>query len=47
MGARGGSPSPARQFAVLSLLTIGGSTLVAGLALAHFVEQASQFFLAR
>jgi signal transduction histidine kinase len=40
MGARGGSPSPTRQFAVLSLLTIGGSTLVAGLALAHFVEEA-------
>jgi signal transduction histidine kinase len=40
MGARGGSPSPTRQFAVLSLLTIGVSTLVAGLALAHFVEQA-------
>src|SRR5262245_4915987 len=40
MGDRGGSPSPTRQFAVLSLLTIGGSTLVVGLALAHFVEQA-------
>jgi two-component system, NtrC family, sensor histidine kinase HydH len=36
----GGSASPTRQFAVLSLLTIGASTLVAGLALAHFVEQA-------
>src|SRR5262249_29212958 len=36
----GGSPSPTRQFAVLSLLTIGGSTLVVGLALAYFVEQA-------
>ena len=35
-----GSPSPTRQFAVLSLLTIGGSTLVVGLALAYFVEQA-------
>ena len=40
MDDRGGSPSPTRQFAVLSLLTIGGSTLVVGLALAHFVEQA-------
>lgn len=40
MGDHGGSPSPTRQFAVLSLLTIGGSTLVVGLALAHFVEQA-------
>ena len=40
MSDRGGSPSPTRQFAVLSLLTIGGSTLVVGLALAHFVEQA-------
>jgi two-component system sensor histidine kinase HydH len=39
MGERG-SPSPTRQFAVLSLLTIGGSTLVVGLALAYFVEQA-------
>jgi signal transduction histidine kinase len=34
------SPSPTRQFALLSLLTIGGSTLVVGLALAHFVERA-------
>jgi two-component system sensor histidine kinase HydH len=34
------SSSPTRQFAILSLLTIGLSTLVAGLALAHFVEQA-------
>src|SRR5215510_4707789 len=40
MEDRGGSPSPTRQFAVLSLLTIGGSTLVVGLALAYFVEQA-------
>jgi two-component system, NtrC family, sensor histidine kinase HydH len=40
MDDRAGSPSPTRQFAVLSLLTIGGSTLVVGLALAHFVEQA-------
>ncbi|HEY7141273.1 MAG TPA: ATP-binding protein [Methylomirabilota bacterium] len=40
MGDRGGSPSPTRQFAILSLLTIGGSTLVVGLVLAHFVEQA-------
>ena len=40
MGKRGGSPSPTRQFAVLGLLTIGGSTLAVGLALAHFVEQA-------
>jgi two-component system, NtrC family, sensor histidine kinase HydH len=40
MGDRGGSPSPTRQFAVLSLLTIGASTLVVGVALAHFVEQA-------
>jgi signal transduction histidine kinase len=40
MGDSGGSPSPTRQFAVLSLLTIGGSTLVVGLALAYFVEQA-------
>ena len=37
---RGNSSSPTRQFAILSLLTIGVSTLVAGLALAHFVEQA-------
>ena len=36
----GSSSSPTRQFAILSLLTIGVSTLVAGLALAHFVEQA-------
>src|SRR5262249_16525355 len=40
MDDRARSPSPTRQFAVLSLLTIGGSTLVVGLALAHFVEQA-------
>jgi two-component system, NtrC family, sensor histidine kinase HydH len=40
MEERGGSPSPTRQFAVLSLLTIGGSTLVVGLALAYFVERA-------
>jgi signal transduction histidine kinase len=40
MGDGGGSPSPTRQFAVLSLLTIGGSTLVVGLVLAYFVEQA-------
>jgi two-component system sensor histidine kinase HydH len=40
MVERSGTPSPARQFAVLSLLTIGGSTLVVGLALAYFVEQA-------
>src|SRR4030095_8524544 len=40
MGDRGRSPSPTRQFPGLSLLTIGGSTLVVGLALAHFVEQA-------
>src|SRR5262249_53077575 len=40
MDDRGGSPSPTRQFAILSLLTIGGSTLVVGLALAYFVEQA-------
>lgn len=40
MSDRGGSSSPTRQFAVLGLLTIGGSTLVVGLALAHFVEQA-------
>src|SRR5262249_4778048 len=40
MEDRGGSPSPARQFAVLSLLTIGGSTLVVGLGPASFVEQA-------
>jgi two-component system, NtrC family, sensor histidine kinase HydH len=32
--------SPTRQFALLSLLTIGGSTLVFGLALAYFVERA-------
>jgi two-component system sensor histidine kinase HydH len=40
MDDRGGSPSPTRQFAVLSLLTIGGSTLAVGMALAYFVEQA-------
>ena len=40
MAERNGSPSPTRQFAVLSLLTIGGSTLIVGLALAYFVEQA-------
>jgi two-component system, NtrC family, sensor histidine kinase HydH len=40
MEDRGGSRSPTRQFAVLGLLTIGGSTLVVGLALAYFVEQA-------
>jgi signal transduction histidine kinase len=40
MGDHGDSTSPTRQFTVLSLLTIGGSTLVVGLALAHFVEQA-------
>jgi signal transduction histidine kinase len=41
MGDRwGNSSSPTRQFAILSLLTIGASTLVAGLALARFVEQA-------
>src|SRR5215471_20004672 len=40
MEDRGGSPSPTRQFAVLSLLTISGSTLVVGLVLAYFVEQA-------
>jgi signal transduction histidine kinase len=31
--------SPTRQFAILSLLTIGGSTLVFGLALTYFVER--------
>lgn len=31
--------SPTRQFALLSLLTIGGSTLVFGFALAYFVER--------
>jgi signal transduction histidine kinase len=31
--------SPTRQFALLSLLTIGGSTLVFGLVLSHFVEE--------
>jgi signal transduction histidine kinase len=36
----GGSTSPTRQFAVLSFVTIGSSTLVVGLALAYFVEQA-------
>jgi two-component system sensor histidine kinase HydH len=32
--------SPARQFALLSLLSIGGSTLVFGIALSYFVERA-------
>src|SRR5262245_55230762 len=40
MRAPEGSASPTRQFAILSLVTIGASTLVVGLALAHFVEQA-------
>jgi signal transduction histidine kinase len=40
MDRRAAAPSPTRQFTVLSLLTIGGSTLVLGLALAHFVERA-------
>src|SRR5262249_56447925 len=31
--------SPTRQFTLLSLLTIGGSTLLFGFALSHFVEQ--------
>jgi signal transduction histidine kinase len=31
--------SPTRQFALLSLLTIGGSTLLFGFALAYFVER--------
>ncbi len=31
--------SPTRQFALLSLLTIGGSTLLFGFALTYFVEQ--------
>ncbi|MBI3457730.1 MAG: hypothetical protein HY002_18290 [Candidatus Rokubacteria bacterium] len=42
-GHRGGPPgagaSPTRQFAVLSLLTIGGSTLLFGFALGYFVER--------
>ena len=31
--------SPTRQFALLSLLTIGGSTLLFGFALVYFVER--------
>src|SRR5262245_28034575 len=31
--------SPARQFVVWSLLTVGGSTFLFGLALTHFVER--------
>lgn len=42
-GAPGPSPrragSPTRQFVALSLLTIGGSTLLFGFALAYFVER--------
>ena len=31
--------SPTRQFVLLSLLTIGGSTLLFGFALVYFVER--------
>jgi signal transduction histidine kinase len=38
-GSLRGRSSPTRQFALLSLLTIGASTLVFGFALAYFIER--------
>src|SRR5262249_58440961 len=37
--AAGAGVSSLRQFTLLSLITIGGSTLLFGFALSHFVEQ--------